>query len=254
MFFHCETHQRVIGLRKQQVAPGGRLGSTWRCSAFQSAQTLDTAGRRNRVNGRPEVQFVKHAPGPCRTAVFVVTTAARQEPQSKARDERVSVGWRGHKQADMKERPGMISSALAELSLCVSEPAWFRVRTHLKHEHIATAHLRLIPDVGVFNPRLRLLRSTRRGPVWSTESVFPNYLFARFVLERKLEAVRFTIGVVKVVQFGEVVPHVRVSEWQLHHGVGPPRQSLRRDHRDDHRSLVGRPTRAAVAVAPSPAI
>jgi transcriptional antiterminator RfaH len=108
----------------------------------------------------------------------------------------------------MKERPGMISSALAELSLCVSEPAWFCVRTHLKHEHIAAAHLRLIPDVGVFNPRLRLLRSTRRGPVWSTESVFPNYLFARFVLERKLETVRFTIGVVKVVQFGEVVPSI----------------------------------------------
>src|SRR5262249_5881813 len=132
--------------------------------------------------------------------------ADHQEPPSKARDERLSCAMERKKQVDMKERPGMISSPMAELSLCVSEPAWFCIRTHLKHEHIATAHLRLIPEVYAFSPRLRLLRSTRRGPVWSTESVFPNYLFARFVLERKLETVRFTIGVAKVVHFGEMVP------------------------------------------------
>lgn len=58
----------------------------------------------------------------------------------------------------------------------------------------------------MFNPQLRLLRLTRRGRVWSTESLFPNYLFARFVLESKLEKVRYTPSVKMVVQFGDVVP------------------------------------------------
>ncbi len=72
------------------------------------------------------------------------------------------------------------------------DPAWFCVRSHLKHEHIAAAHLRLIPEVEVFNPRLRLLRTTRRGQMWSTESLFPNYLFTRFDRESKLEKIRYT--------------------------------------------------------------
>src|SRR5262245_15751614 len=97
---------------------------------------------------------------------------------------------------------------MAEHYTYVSEPAWFCVRTHLKHEHIAAAHLRLIPGVEAFHPRLRLLRSTRRGRVWMTESLFPNYLFARFVLESKLEKVRYTPSVTTVLQFGEEVPTI----------------------------------------------
>ncbi len=102
----------------------------------------------------------------------------------------------------------MISSASAELCPDVGEPAWFCIRSQLKREHIAAAQLRQIPGVEVFNPQLRLLRSTRRGPVWSTESLFPNYLFARFVLEAKLEKVRYTPSVKMVVQFGDTVPTI----------------------------------------------
>jgi len=97
---------------------------------------------------------------------------------------------------------------MAELSLDPSEPSWFCIRSHLKHEHIAAAHLRLIPEVEVFNPRLRLLRSTRRGLVWFTEAVFPNYLFARFALASKLQTVRYTNAVATVVQFGDTVPSI----------------------------------------------
>ncbi len=68
--------------------------------------------------------------------------------------------------------------------------------------------MRLIPGVEAFGPRLRLLRSTRRGRVWMTESLFPNYLFARFVLESKLEKVRYTPSVTTVLQFGEEVPTI----------------------------------------------
>ena len=101
-----------------------------------------------------------------------------------------------------------IFSAVAELCPGVDEPAWYCIRSQLKREHMAAAQLRLIPDVEVFNPRLRLLRLTRRGRVWSTESLFPNYLFARFVLESKLEKVRYTPSVKMVVQFGDCVPRI----------------------------------------------
>src|SRR5215471_8767372 len=103
---------------------------------------------------------------------------------------------------------GGMFSPLAEHYTDGAEPAWFCVRTHLKHEHIAAAHLRLIPGVEAFNPRLRLLRSTRRGRVWMTESLFPNYLFARFALESKLEKVRYTPSVTSVLQFGGEVPTI----------------------------------------------
>src|ERR1051325_8861904 len=79
------------------------------------------------------------------------------------------------------------------------EPAWYCIRSQRKREHFAAAHLRQIQGVEVFNPQLRLVRSTRRGRVWSTESLFPNYLFARFELEKFLERVRYTPSVKGVV-------------------------------------------------------
>ena len=87
-------------------------------------------------------------------------------------------------------------------------PAWFCIRTHLKHEHIAAAHLRRISGVEAFNPQVRLLRSTRQGPRWSTESLFPNYMFARFVLNSLLETVRYAPAVKFVLRFGDRVPEV----------------------------------------------
>ncbi len=122
--------------------------------------------------------------------------------------DRLQGGWRGRRQVNMNEQVNTNSSPMAELSGCVAERAWFCVRTHLKHEHIAAAHLRLIPEVEVFNPRLRVLRSTRRGRVWSTESLFPNYLFARFVLESRLEKVRCTPAVRGVLRFGDEIPAI----------------------------------------------
>ena len=100
------------------------------------------------------------------------------------------------------------------------ESAWFCIRTHLKHEHIAAAHLRQIPGVEVFNPQLRILRSTRRGRRWSTESLFPNYLFARCVLESMLEKIRYTPAVKFPVRFGDRVPEVPDAVIDdLHKGV-----------------------------------
>lgn len=85
---------------------------------------------------------------------------------------------------------------------------WFCVRTHLKHEHIAAAHLQQIPGVEVFNPQLRLLRCTRQGSRWRTESLFPSYVFACFCLETVLEKVTYTPGVKFVLRFGGRVPEI----------------------------------------------
>jgi transcriptional antiterminator RfaH len=82
-------------------------------------------------------------------------------------------------------------------------PIWACIRTHPKHEHIAAAQLSHVPGVEVFNPQLRLERQTRRGRMRSTESLFVNYLFARFVIETTLERVRYTASVKTVLQFGE---------------------------------------------------
>lgn len=85
----------------------------------------------------------------------------------------------------------------------LSDPVWVCLRTHPKHEHIAAAQLSHVPGVEVFNPQLRLERQTRRGRMRSTESLFVNYVFARFVVESTLERVRYTPSVKTLVEFGD---------------------------------------------------
>lgn len=79
---------------------------------------------------------------------------------------------------------------------------WYCVRSQPKHEHIAAACLRNLPDVEVFLPRIRFKRATQRGTVWATEALFPGYLFAKFQLKHSLRAVQSVGGVQGVVQFG----------------------------------------------------
>jgi transcriptional antiterminator RfaH len=62
--------------------------------------------------------------------------------------------------------------------------------------------------VEVLNPRLRFTRATRYGPVWVTESLFPNYLFARFDLMAGLNRIQYAPGVNTVVHFGDRWPTV----------------------------------------------
>src|SRR5438876_10708137 len=79
---------------------------------------------------------------------------------------------------------------------------WFCVRSQPKHEHVAAANLRRNHELEIVNPRIRFRRATSRGPVWVTESLFPNYLFARFNWKMSLETVQHTGGVAGVVHFG----------------------------------------------------
>src|SRR2546430_2657315 len=87
-------------------------------------------------------------------------------------------------------------------------PAWFCLRTQPKHEHIAAAHLKREPGVEVYLPRIRFKRSTRRGPVWFTEALFPSYLFARFDLASGLRKFSQIRGVSGVVHFGNQWPAI----------------------------------------------
>lgn len=99
-----------------------------------------------------------------------------------------------------------------------AEPVWACIRTHPKHEHIAAAQLSHVQGVEVFNPQLRLERQTRRGRMRSTESLFVNYMFARFVIATTLERVRYTPSVKTVLHFGEriaTIPEHIIEELRL---------------------------------------
>jgi transcriptional antiterminator RfaH len=80
--------------------------------------------------------------------------------------------------------------------------AWHCVRTQPKSEHIAAAHLRALPGVVVYCPRLKFRRMTRRGPVWFSEALFPGYLFARFTPCESQNEVGCARGVSSLVRFG----------------------------------------------------
>jgi transcriptional antiterminator RfaH len=103
-----------------------------------------------------------------------------------------------------------------------NESSWFCVRSQPKREHIAAANLARLLHLEIFNPRLRTKKVTRRGPVWFVENLFPNYLFARFILATQLDDVKFTPGVSHVVQFGgryTVIPKNIIEDLRLNFGA-----------------------------------
>jgi len=102
----------------------------------------------------------------------------------------------------------MTSSPSAELCTNQKNEAWYCIRTHLKHEHIAAAHLNRTAEVEVFNPQVRIVRCTRAGRRAFLESLFPNYVFAHFALDTQLEKVLYTPGVKVVLRFGGRVPEI----------------------------------------------
>src|SRR5260370_42339360 len=95
-----------------------------------------------------------------------------------------------------------MSKEPVEKTEATCESASFCVRTQPKHEHIAAAHLRNEGGIEVYLPRIRFKRSTRQGPVWFTEALFPNYLFARFALKAALRLVQHARGGPGVGHFG----------------------------------------------------
>lgn len=85
----------------------------------------------------------------------------------------------------------------------LNDVSWYCLKSHPKHEHIAAAHLRQMPGVEVFCPRLRFERATVRGKAWFEEALFPGYLFARFQFVERHKEVRYAMGVSSIVRFGD---------------------------------------------------
>lgn len=84
----------------------------------------------------------------------------------------------------------------------LDEIGWYCLRSRPKHEHIAAAHLRQMPEVEVFCPRLRFKKATRRGAVWFEEAMFPGYLFARFHFLQRYKEVTYANGISSILRFG----------------------------------------------------
>jgi len=108
------------------------------------------------------------------------------------------------------------------LILLPDEDAWFCMRARTKTEHLAAMQLRPVEGVDAFCPRVRFLRSTRRGRVWFSEALFPGYFFARFNPCKLLRLVRHSQGVTGLVEFGGVpisVPDSQVEELRKLVGV-----------------------------------
>ena len=102
-----------------------------------------------------------------------------------------------------------------------TDVAWFCIRSQQKHEQLAARQLAQIEDIEVFSPRVRFSRSTPHGPALVTESLFPNYLFARFDWRRSLARVHYAPGVKHIVHFGDkwpTVPDEAIDELRAHLG------------------------------------
>lgn len=91
------------------------------------------------------------------------------------------------------------------------QQAWYCVRAQPRRDHVAAANLRRYLSLDVFTPRIRFRRSTKRGLIWVTEPLFPNYVFARFERATELTNVQHTFGVAGVVHFGPFWPTVPTS-------------------------------------------
>lgn len=85
---------------------------------------------------------------------------------------------------------------------------WYCVQTRPKSEHIAAAGLVRFEGIESYCPRIRYQKATKRGKVWFSEALFPNYLFAKFDVDENLRAVRSSQAVVRVIGFGDLLGEV----------------------------------------------
>ena len=129
--------------------------------------------------------------------------------------------------------------------------AWFCLRSQVKHEQVAAAHLQRMGDIEVFNPRIRYARATRQGTVWVVESMFPNYLFARFDWKTSLNRVHFAPGVSGIVHFGTewpTVPDDVIAELRALVGNTGMQNTERALHPGDRVRICGGPLHGLEAV------
>ena len=96
------------------------------------------------------------------------------------------------------------------------------MHTQSKREYVAARWLKRQLSIETFLPRIRYRRAEARGAVWTTEALFPTYVFARFDLGRGLAEVGSVPGVIEVVRFGMHCPAIPAGVIEgLRAQVGP---------------------------------
>jgi transcriptional antiterminator RfaH len=97
----------------------------------------------------------------------------------------------------------------APSTLAEAVKAWYCVRVMARREHIAALNLTQRTGLSVFSPRIKVQKkSSHPEPKFSTEALFPGYVFARFNYPMDARYVASTPGVLGVVSFGGTPPSV----------------------------------------------
>ncbi len=80
---------------------------------------------------------------------------------------------------------------------------WFTIHTAPKQENKVAQLLTRDLGLEVFAPRIRFRRMRAGQPLWTTEALFPGYLFARFEYLERRRQINALAGVTSIVHFGE---------------------------------------------------
>ncbi len=84
---------------------------------------------------------------------------------------------------------------------------WYCLHTAPRQENKVALVLQRELAIDVFAPRIRFRRMRAGQPIWTTEALFPGYLFARFDYFARRRQINALPGVTSIVHFGEqVVP------------------------------------------------
>ena len=85
---------------------------------------------------------------------------------------------------------------------------WYCLHTAPKQENKVAQLLTRELELEAFAPRIRFRRMRAGQPIWTTEALFPGYLFARFEYAERRRQINALPGVTSVVHFGERISPV----------------------------------------------
>ncbi len=80
---------------------------------------------------------------------------------------------------------------------------WFCIHTAPRQENKVALVLQRELGLEVFSPRIRFRRMRSGAPRWTTEALFPGYVFARFDYLERRRQINALAGVTNIVHFGE---------------------------------------------------
>lgn len=85
---------------------------------------------------------------------------------------------------------------------------WYCLHIAPRQENKVAQLLQRELELEVFAPRIRFRRMRAGRPIWTTEALFPGYLFARFEYLERRRRINALPGVASIVHFGEQATEV----------------------------------------------